>query len=137
MKLFLITLSLFSAIQLLSADTEIESRSKDYCASLRGQNISHHSARGKLRAFFKSDEDLSTHIVMLYYHMNEKKLKNFYVLDCKVMRINHLSEDEAEVEYKLTGNWLLFLHKDIQIIDRWKRERGEWFIIPREILKEK
>ncbi len=122
---------------MLSAKSEIESRTEYYCTSLKGQNISHHSARRELRDFFKTDEDLSDHIVMLYYIMNEKKLKNFDVLDCKVMKINHLSQDEAEVEYKLTGNWFLFLHKDIRIIDRWKRERGNWFIIPHEILKEK
>lgn len=120
---------------MLSADTEIELRTENYCTSLRGQNISHHSIRKELKDFFKSDEELSDYIVMLYYIMNENKFKNFFVVDCKVTRVNQLSETQSEVEYKLTGNWFLFFHKDIKITDKWRRENGTWFIIPHEILK--
>lgn len=72
---------------------------------------------------------------MLYYIMNENKFKNFDVVDCKVTQIRQLSETQTEVEYKLTGNWLLFFHKDIKITDKWIRVNGTWFIIPHEILK--
>ncbi len=131
----IITLSLIFAIQVLSADTEIELRTQNYCTSLRGQNISHHSIRKELSGYFKSDEELSDYIVMLYYLMNENKFKNFFILDCKITQVNQLSENEAEVEYKLTGRGLLFFHKDINIKDKWRREKGNWFIIPHEILK--
>lgn len=137
LKFILITLSFLSVLYPISAETEIELRVKDFCNSLRGQNIAHYSTRDELKIFFKNNEELSDYIVMLYYIMNENKFKNFLVLDCNVTQVNQLSDTIAEVEYKLTGNRWLFLHKSIKITDRWERENGNWFLIPHEILKRK
>jgi hypothetical protein len=97
--------------------------------------VAHHSIRESLKVFFKSDEELSDYIVMLYYLMDKKKFKSFDIVDCEIIGVRELSENSQEVEYKISGYWLLFFTKSITITDRWELQNDRWFIIPHKILK--
>lgn len=125
---------LFCSTLLVSAQ-DVSTEAQKLCSTIRGQNIAHYSIRASLQQFFKTGDSLSEYIVMLYYLMKENKFKDFYVVDCTVNEVRKLSSDAAEVEYKISGHWLLFLTKSITITDRWEKEGERWFIITHEILK--
>ena len=54
-----------------------------------------------------------------------------------VKEIKREGEKRAEIEYRIAGEWFLFIRKSADIIDIWENDGGDWYLFPPKTLKKK
>lgn len=135
----LILLAVFATgtITLAEKGDSLPMRADKLCDIIKNHDISHYSIQENLRQFFKNDDELSAFIVKIYYIMKTSGFRNSVVIDCKVKEIKREGEKRAEIEYRIAGEWFLFIRKSADIIDIWENDGGDWYLFPPKTLKKK